>query len=70
MNKSPPLSNEASETPNLLQSRATVARNAHNVEVGGSIPSSAPNLCRHRLTVRTAPFHGDNRGSIPRGGTI
>ena len=28
----------------LLQSGATVARNAHNVEVVGSIPTSAPNL--------------------------
>lgn len=28
----------------LLQSRASVARLAHNQEVGGSIPSSAPNF--------------------------
>ena len=33
MNKSLPLSNEASETPNLLQSGAVVARLAHNQKV-------------------------------------
>ena len=27
-----------------------------------------PTLRRHRLTVRTVPFQGANRGSIPRGG--
>lgn len=26
-------------------------------------------LCDHRLAVRTSPFHGGNRGSIPRGRT-
>ena len=32
------------EESNLLQSRASVARLAHNQEVVGSIPTSAPNL--------------------------
>lgn len=27
-------------------------------------------LCYHRITVSTSPFHGENRGSIPRGSTI
>ena len=28
-----------------------------------------PHHCAHRLAVRTLPFHGGNRGSIPRGRT-
>ena len=55
---------------NLLQSRASVARLAHNQEAIGSIPISAPNLRPHRITVSTTPFHGVDRSSILRGGTI
>ena len=36
------------EESNLLQSRASVARLAHNQEVVGSIPTSAPNFERQR----------------------
>ena len=39
------------------------------VEVSGSIPLSSTRFRPHRLTVRTSPFHGGNRGSNPRGVT-
>ena len=46
-----------------------VARRAHNPKVVGSNPASATNFWPHGQAVKTPPFHGGNRGSIPRGVT-
>ena len=47
-----------------------VARRAHNPKVVGSSPSSATIFWLLGQAVKTPPFHGGNRGSIPLGVTI
>lgn len=50
----------------LLRSRALVARDAHNVKVVGSIPTSAKSYCCPQCGDRTAPaWSGASSGSIP-----
>ena len=46
------------------------ARRAHNPEAAGSSPASATNIRPLGQAVKTPPFHGGNRGSIPLGVTI
>ncbi len=47
-----------------------VAQRTFNPLVQGSNPCAPTKICSVRLSVRTPPFHGGKRGSIPLPSTI